>query len=121
MHAQVPGGDELWDDLPARPSRTGPIDRAIEVVGDRWSLLILHEALFRGTTRFGEFNRALRIPTNILTRRLQALVEAGVFERVSAPQGRSLHEYRPTVKGQHLWPVLAAFLDWGTEWLTSGE
>ncbi|MGQ0843303.1 MAG: winged helix-turn-helix transcriptional regulator [Sporichthyaceae bacterium] len=112
MHGLIPGsGTEDWKRLP--PSR--PLVRAVDAIGDRWSLLIVYHALFHGTTRFGDFCRELRIPTNVLTRRLQALVAAGVFDRADAPRGHSLHEYRLTPRGESLWSVVAALHAWGAE------
>jgi DNA-binding HxlR family transcriptional regulator len=113
MHGLVPGRD------PRNPERTRSgvrsLSRALDLLGDRWTLLIVYEAMFAGTTRFGDFQRALRIPTNVLTRRLQTMVEAGVLERVPAPRGHSPHEYRLTAYGDRLLPVVAALLTWDGE------
>jgi DNA-binding HxlR family transcriptional regulator len=112
MHGLIPGaGAEGWRRLP--PS--APLVRAIDLIGDRWVLLIVYHALFHRTTRFGDFCRELGIPTNVLTRRLQALVQAGVLDRADAPRGHSLHEYRLTAHGERLWPVLAALHTWGEQ------
>lgn len=120
MHGLIPGlggNSEHWKKL--LPPK--PLIRAVELVGDRWALLIIYHALFHGTTRFGDFHRDLRIPTNVLTRRLQALVQAGMLERADAPRGHSLHEYRLTEQGESLWPVLAALHTWGEEWLSQPD
>lgn len=95
-----------------------PIARAIDLLGDGWTLLILRDAFFFGTTRFADFQDGLGIPSNVLSNRLATLVEHGVLAKHSAPVGRSLHEYRPTSKGSELWTVLAAMLTWGNRWLT---
>lgn len=113
MHGLVPGPD------PRSPERSGAgvhsLSRALGLLGDRWTLLIVYEAMFAGTTRFGDFQRALRIPTNVLTRRLQTMVEAGLLERVTSPRGHSPHEYRLTAYGDRLLPVVAALLAWDGE------
>lgn len=93
-----------------------PIARSLEVVGDWWTLLILRDALFFGTSRFEAMRRSLDIPTNVLTNRLAALVEHGVLERHDVPLGRSPHEYRVTEKGRELWPVLVSLAQWGRRW-----
>jgi DNA-binding HxlR family transcriptional regulator len=98
-----------------------PLARALEIVGDGWTLLLLRDALFFGATRFDEFRRHLDIPTNVLTARLRHLVERGVFERHRAPRGNSLHEYRLTPKGEELWNALAALLEWGNRWTTDEQ
>lgn len=81
--------------------------RALEVVGERWTLLILRE-LFLGIRRFDEIQEDLGVARNILTTRLQKLVEHGVAEKA----GR---EYVLTGKGLDLWPVLHSLMVWGDE------
>ena len=93
-----------------------PIAQSLEVVGDWWTLLIVRDALFFDVSRFDEFRDHLGIPTNVLTNRLQMLVDHGVLARLDNPRGRSTHEYRPTPKGQDLWPVIAALVEWGNRW-----
>lgn len=117
MHGLIPGSPEEWK--PQRPSPA--LVRAVDVVGDRWALLIVYYALVHGTTRFGDFHRELRIPTNVLTRRLQSLVQFGVLDRADAPRGHSLHEYRLTPLGEGLWPVIAALTNWGNESLAEDK
>jgi DNA-binding HxlR family transcriptional regulator len=89
--------------------------RALEVVGERWSLLILRDALFRGVTRFSEFERSLGLAPNILAKRLDAFVASGLLERVSS-DGDDSHYYRPTEKGLELKPVIVALTAWGDRW-----
>ena len=98
-----------------------PIAQSLELVGDWWTLLIVRDAFFFEATRFEEFRRRLGIPTNVLTNRLQSLVDHGILERHAAPQGRSPHAYRLTTKGEALWPVLAALVEWGNEWALDDE
>ncbi|MGW4243933.1 winged helix-turn-helix transcriptional regulator [Nocardia sp. NPDC004722] len=84
--------------------------RALEVVGERWSLLIVRNAMFAGMTRFTEFQRGLGIAPNILTKRLAEFVEVGIFEQRGAP-GHT--EYALTEKGLDLKPVILALTAWG--------
>jgi len=88
--------------------------RTLEVVGERWSLLIIRDALFRGTTRFTDFQRALGVATNVLTTRLEGFVAAGLMDRIrSAPPSV---EYVLTAKGRDLLPTLVALTEWGDRW-----
>src|SRR5258708_6069221 len=88
------------------------IARALELVGERWTLLILREA-FLGTRRFDEFQHDLGIARNVLQARLSRLVEAGILRRVEDQGHPPRHEYRLTQKGTDLWPLLIALLKWG--------
>ena len=97
-----------------------PIGQALERVGEWWSLLILREC-FRGTRRFGDFERRLGIAKNVLSTRLKHLVEAGVLERrASAEDARDI-EYRLTPAGKDLLPVLVALAQWGDRWVYQGR
>lgn len=94
--------------------------RALEIVGERWTLLILRDAMFRGFVRYSQFAESLRIATNILARRLEGLVAAGLLE-VRVPPSRSDHvEYHLTRKGLELKPVIVALTQWGDDWLGPG-
>ena len=87
----------------------GPVARSLEVVGDRWTLLVVRELLLGGR-RWAELERALPgIPSNLLAERLRLLEEEQVVER--APDGRVYHL---TDKGRDLAPVLASLAAWGT-------
>jgi DNA-binding HxlR family transcriptional regulator len=92
-----------------------PIGRAVDVLGDRWTLLILRNATM-GVTRFEDFRAELGIADNILSKRLARLVDAGVLVRVPyrAPQ-RTRHEYRLTTAGADALAVLHALAGWGQE------
>ena len=92
------------------------IARTLEVIGDRWSILILRDC-FRGVRRFDEFQRDLGIARNILTDRLQKLVDHGVLARRPYQQHPPRHEYRLTAKGIDLSPALVALMHWGDTWL----
>lgn len=89
--------------------------RALELVGERWSLLIIRDALFAGSTRFTDF-RSLGIATNVLATRLEGFVEAGLMERRSSAQSPEHHEYVLTAKGRELAPVIVALTEWGDRW-----
>jgi DNA-binding HxlR family transcriptional regulator len=86
--------------------------RALEVVGERWTLLIVRDAFF-GVRRFGDFAVHLEIPRAVLTSRLTALVEAGVVATEPGPHGHD--EYALTGKGRDLWPVVRSLLAWGDQ------
>jgi DNA-binding HxlR family transcriptional regulator len=91
-----------------------PIARALDVIGDWWSLLIVRDAL-RGTTRFGDFQKSLGMSKNILTLRLRALTEQNILELVPASDGSAYSEYRLTAKGRSLYPVLVSLALWGQD------
>jgi DNA-binding HxlR family transcriptional regulator len=86
----------------------GPIARSLERVGERWSILIIRDAL-QGFTRFYEFQKSLNIaPPNMLTRRLSALVDAGLLERRRYSERPSRYEYILTEIGRDFRPVIVA-------------
>src|SRR5215467_11562352 len=88
--------------------RSCSLARTLEVVGERWTLLIVRDA-FYGMRRFGDFAAQLGIPRAVLTNRLRSLVEAGVLDRDE-------DGYRLTAKGIALWPVVRAMMAWGDEY-----
>lgn len=96
------------------------IARTLDVVGERWSLLILRDA-FYGVRRFDDFRRDLGIARNVLTDRLGKLVDQGVLERRRYEQRPPRFEYRLTVKGRDLLPVLLAMVRWGDHWAAREE
>jgi DNA-binding HxlR family transcriptional regulator len=91
------------------------VARSLEVVGERWTLLIVRDALL-GVTRFEGFRETLGIPRNVLTARLNLLVEHHVLKRVQYQPRPVRHEYRLTEKGRGLAPVVRALLSWGDEY-----
>jgi DNA-binding HxlR family transcriptional regulator len=91
---------------------TCSIARTLDIVGERWTLLILRES-FRGVRRFEDFHRSLGVARNVLTERLQLLVEEGILERRPARENARRLEYRLTPKGFDLYPVLMALREWG--------
>jgi DNA-binding HxlR family transcriptional regulator len=90
--------------------------RALEIVGERWSLLILRDAVFGGSTRFTEFQRSLGIAPNVLTSRLETFVNAGLMETRQLSDEHSTREYVLTDKGLDLQPVIIALTEWGDRW-----
>src|SRR5215468_5893655 len=91
-----------------------PIARALDVIGDWWSLLIIRDALL-GRRRFGEFQKSLGLAKNILAVRLRALVERGILEMAPASDGSAYQEYVLTAKGRGISPVLVALRQWSEE------
>lgn len=89
-----------------------PIARCLERVGEWWTLLIVRDA-FHGLKRFDEFEQSLGIAPNMLTRRLAALVEAGVLEKRPYSERPPRYEYVLTERGRDLQPVLVAMQVWG--------
>src|SRR5277367_3360374 len=89
-----------------------PIARSLERVGEWWSILILRDA-FLGSTRFDQFQKSLEIAPNMLTRRLNALVESGLLERRRYSAHPPRDEYVLTARGRDFRPVLWALLTWG--------
>jgi DNA-binding HxlR family transcriptional regulator len=93
------------------------IARAMEILGERWTFLILREA-FYGVRRFSDMQRNLGIARNILSTRLQSLVSAGIFERRLYQEEPERYEYRLTAAGRDLYPSIVTLMRWGDEHLT---
>lgn len=89
-----------------------PVARALDCIGDWWSLLIVRDA-FDGLRRFGEFQRSLGVAKNILTARLRQLLDAGILELTPAVDGGRYGEYVLTSRGRELFPVIVALRQWG--------
>ena len=92
------------------------VGRALELVGERWTLLILRESFF-GVRRFGEFARNLKIPRPTLSARLRMLVEAGLLDRVPYSRDPERHEYRLTDAGRDQFGAIGMLMRWGDEHL----
>lgn len=88
------------------------VARTLEVVGERWTLLIVRE-LLRRPRRFLELERVLLVAKNILTNRLEKLVELGIVEKEAVSPSRDWGEYKLTRKGRDLFPVVNALMAWG--------
>jgi DNA-binding HxlR family transcriptional regulator len=95
------------------PDQSCSLARSLEVVGQRWTLLILRDA-FYGVQRFDDFASHLKLPRAVLSERLKSLTAAGLIERVTGSTGRG--EYRLSDKGTALWPAVRALLAWGDEY-----
>ena len=105
------------DFMRGRPSS---VSRALEVIGDRWSFLIIREALF-GAARFDQFQNELKIASNILTDRLARLVERGVFRKRKYQSAPERFEYLLTPMGADLHGPLMMMMAWGDRWRANGE
>lgn len=86
--------------------------RALEVIGERWTLLIIRDA-FYGVRRFSDFQAHLDVPKAVLSSRLSGLVEDGILDRRPDPRHAGRHLYELTAAGRDLWPALHALLIWG--------
>jgi DNA-binding HxlR family transcriptional regulator len=91
------------------------VARALSVVGDRWTILLLREA-FLGTRRFEDFQANTGASRALVADRLKDLVEEGVLDRVPYQERPERFEYRLTEKGVDLYPVVTALLTWGDRW-----
>ncbi|MBI4941334.1 MAG: helix-turn-helix transcriptional regulator [Actinobacteria bacterium] len=98
------------------------IQRAVEEIGDKWSLIVIRE-IFQGVRRFDDLTVRTAIPRQVLTSRLRGLVDAGILRRVPyrEPGQRARSEYRLTQKGLDLYPVLIAFQAWGNRYLVDPD
>lgn len=92
------------------------IARALDVVGERWSLLIIRDAVFAGVTRFADFQHNLGVATNILSSRLEAFVAAGLMQRRRYSERPEQYDYVLTDKGSDLLGALIALTEWGDRW-----
>ena len=96
-----------------------PLARTADLIGEGWTLLIMREACY-GVRRFEEFQRVLGLGRNILTLRLNTLVDEGLLTRVQYQERPPRHEYRLTDKGRDVYPILAAMATFGDKWLLDG-
>jgi DNA-binding HxlR family transcriptional regulator len=99
---------------------TCSIARAMEILGERWTFLILREA-FYGVRRFSDMQRNLGIARNILSARLQTLVRAGILERRRYQEEPERFEYRLTTAGRDLYPAIITIMRWGDEHLIEDD
>lgn len=99
--------------------RVCSVARALELVGDRWALLVIREA-FLGDHRFDEIQRRTGAPRDILAARLKKLVAAGILERRQYQERPERHEYHLTGAGRDLHPVITALRQWGDRHVTDG-
>ena len=102
------------------PALDCSVAKALEVIGERWSLLIVR-AVMHGNRRFGEMQESLGIARNVLSARLQRLVDEDILERRAYQESPPRYEYFLTQKGLDLWPALIALLNWGDRYSPSPE
>lgn len=96
------------------------IARTLELVGERWTLLILRDA-FLGVRRFDDFQRSLGIARNVLNTRLQRLVDNGLLEKRRYQERPERYEYRLTEMARDLWPSIVALMEFGDKHLAGEE
>jgi DNA-binding HxlR family transcriptional regulator len=96
------------------------VARTLEIVGERWTLLILREAFF-GVRRFGQLARNLQIPRPTLSARLRTLVENGLLEKVPYAREPDRHEYRLTASGRDLFAAIVVLMQWGDQHLLNPD
>src|SRR4051794_30525702 len=96
------------------------VARALEVLGDRWTLLVIRDA-FLGVRRFDDFQRDLGVARNVLSDRLQRLTDEGLLERRRYQERPERFEYRLTEKGIDLWPAIVTLMKWGDRYYAPPE
>jgi DNA-binding HxlR family transcriptional regulator len=96
------------------------IARTLELIGERWTLLVIRD-VFLGNRRFDQIQRSLGVARNVLSARLQRLLDEGVLERRPYQERPPRYEYFLTEKGLDLWPVLVAMIGWGDKYLAGPE
>jgi DNA-binding HxlR family transcriptional regulator len=101
-------------------SQNCSVARTLELVGERWTLLIIRDA-FLGVRRFGDFAQRLGVARNVLQDRLERLVAAGILAKVPYQERPLRHEYRLTEMGRDLWPSIVALLQFGDKHLAGPE
>ena len=94
------------------PGLDNSVAKALEVIGERWSLLIVR-SIMHGNRRFGEIQESLGIARNVLSSRLQRLVDEAILERRAYSETPPRYEYFLTEKGLDLWPALIDLFHWG--------
>ena len=102
------------------PNQYCPVASTLEVVGERWTLLIIRD-VFMGIRRFEDLQRDLGIARNVLQARLERLVDEGILVKRPYQERPQRFEYRLSEKGADLWPVLVALLNWGDRHGLEGE
>lgn len=102
------------------PGQVCSIAQSLEVIGERWSLLIVRDVL-NGNRRFSEIQASLGVARNVLSARLQRLVAEGILERRAYQESPERFEYFLTEKGLDLWPALIALLNWGDRYSSGPE
>lgn len=94
-----------------------PISCTLDVIGDKWSLLIIRDVMLRGKMSYSEFlNSEEKIATNILVSRLSVLEEEGILLKKVSPENKSKNIYSLTQKGADLLPIIIEIMDWGAKY-----
>jgi DNA-binding HxlR family transcriptional regulator len=106
--------------LPREYNQTCSVARALEVLGERWTLLVIRD-VFAGFRRFDQLQEHLGIARNVLAARLRWLTEQGILERRPYQERPERYEYFLTEKGLDLWPVLVALVSWGDRHLAGPD
>ena len=101
-------------------TQTCSVAGSLELIGERWTLLIVRDA-FMGVRRFEDFQRRTGAARNILSARLDLLVEEGILRRAPYQEHPVRYEYRLTEKGLDLWPVIVALVKWGDRYIYPGK
>lgn len=101
-------------------SQVCSVARALEIIGEWWTLLIVREAFF-GTKRFSDFEKNLGVAKNVLSNRLSKLVEAGIMLRSPVTGRGNPQDYTLTDKGRDLFPVVIALMQWGDRWINGPD
>lgn len=106
-----------WDEIGEIPCS---VARALSIVGDRWTMLVLRDAFLR-TRRFEDFQRHLGVTRHLLADRLRKLVDAGILAKLPYQERPTRYEYRLTEKGLDLYPIVVSLLRWGDRWMAGDE
>jgi DNA-binding HxlR family transcriptional regulator len=96
------------------------VARAADLLGDKWTLMIIRDA-FYGLSTFSQFQKNLNVARNILSDRLEKLVEGGILRRVQSRPNVERYHYALTEAGRDLFPVIVALMHWGDEWVFKKE
>ena len=91
--------------------------RCIDIIGDKWTLLLIRDAFF-GASSFSQFQRSLNIARNVLSNRLDTLVERDIFEKVQTKPNTERYTYHLTERGLALMQILLSIAQWGDEWIS---
>ena len=102
-----------WDEIGDQPC---PVAKALSVLGDRWTMLILRNA-FMGVRRFDDFQSSLGLTRHVLSDRLKRLVEHEILVKVPYVSRQQRFEYQLTEKGLDLYPILLSMMQWSENWL----
>src|SRR3974390_3197958 len=103
--------------MTSQPDRRCPIVRTLDIVGDRWSILILRDLILEGPRKFSDFEQSLSgISPNTLSSRLKTLEQHGIVERRFYDQHPPRAEYVVTSRGRELRPILRTLRDWGQQY-----